>query len=91
MFTVDYNFISKGGIMIHLIGIGNDKGNITLNAFKAIKDSDILAYPIALPPLGLQNRFAAFVQQIDKAKSIAKQQIADLQELLDSKMQEYFA
>ncbi len=42
MFTVDYNFISKGGIMIHLIGIGNDKGNITLNAFKAIKDSDII-------------------------------------------------
>ena len=60
-------------------------------AYPAIKDSDILAYPIALPPLGLQNRFAAFVQQIDKAKSIAKQQISDLQELLDSKMQQYFA
>ena len=46
---------------------------------------------IPVPPLDLQNQFAAFVQQIDKAKSIAKQQIADLQELLDSKMQEYFA
>ena len=28
--------------MIHLIGIGNDKGNITLNAFKAIKGADII-------------------------------------------------
>ena len=35
--------------------------------------------------------FAAFVQQIDKSKFVVKQQIADLQELLDSKMQEYFS
>ena len=60
-------------------------------AYPAIKDSDILAYPIALPPLDLQNQFAAFVQQIDKSKFVVKQQIADLQELLDSKMQEYFS
>lgn len=43
-----------------------------------------------VPPLDLQNQFAAFVQQIDKSKSVVKQQIADLQELLDTKMQEYF-
>ncbi len=60
-------------------------------AYPAIKDSDILAYPIALPPLDLQNQFASFVQKIDKSKSLVKQQIADLQELLDSKMQQYFA
>lgn len=46
---------------------------------------------IAVPPLTLQNQFAAFVQQIDKSKFVVKQQIADLQELLDSKMQEYFS
>ena len=45
---------------------------------------------LAIPPLDIQNQFAAFVQQIDNAKSLVKQQIADLQELLDSKMQEYF-
>ena len=45
---------------------------------------------LAIPPLDLQNQFAAFVQQIDKSKFVVKQQIADLQELLDSKMQEYF-
>ncbi len=43
------------------------------------------------PDLPLQNKFAAFVQQIDKSKFVVKQQIADLQELLDSKMQEYFS
>ena len=41
---------------------------------------------VNLPPLTLQNQFAAFVQQIDKSKFIVKQQIADLQELLDSKI-----
>ncbi len=40
--------------------------------------------------LELQNKFATFVQQIDKSKVVVKKQIADLQELLDSKMQEYF-
>lgn len=45
---------------------------------------------IPVPPIELQNQFATFVQQIDKSKFIVKQQIADLQELLDSKMQEYF-
>ena len=45
---------------------------------------------VKLPPLDLQNDFASFVQQIDKSKFVVKQQITDLQELLDSKMQEYF-
>lgn len=46
---------------------------------------------VPVPPLDLQNQFAAFVQKIDKSKSLVKQQLADLQELLDSKMQEYFS
>lgn len=45
---------------------------------------------IPVPPIDLQNQFAAFVHQIDKSKFVVKQQIADLQELLDSKMDEYF-
>lgn len=45
---------------------------------------------IPVPPLTLQNQFASFVQQIDKSEFVVKQQITDLQELLDSKMQEYF-
>ena len=52
--------------------------------------NQIRSFKIAVPPLELQNKFAAFVQQIDKSKIVVKQQIFDLQELLDSKMQEYF-
>ena len=51
----------------------------------------IRKFEIPVPSLDLQNQFAAFVQQIDKSKFVVKQQIADLQELLDSKMQEYFS
>ena len=43
-----------------------------------------------IPPIKLQNEFAEFVKLIDKSKFIVQQQIKDLQELLDSKMDEYF-
>lgn len=59
-------------------------------AYPAIKDSDVLAYSITVPPIELQNTFAEYVQKIDSAKSIIKTQLEDLQELLDSKMDEYF-
>ncbi len=42
------------------------------------------------PPIDLQNEFADFVKLIDKSKFIVQKQIDDLQELLDSKMDEYF-
>ena len=42
------------------------------------------------PPIELQNEFAEFVKLIDKSKFIVQKQIEDLQELLDSKMDEYF-
>ena len=45
---------------------------------------------ISVPPIELQNEFAEFVKLIDKSKFIVQQQIKDLQELLDSKMDEYF-
>ena len=44
-----------------------------------------------IPPKELQLKFETFVQQIDKSKFVVKQQIADLQALWDSKMQEYFS
>ena len=56
-----------------------------------ISKERLVKLEIALPPLELQQQFAAFVQQIDKSKFVVKQQITDLQELLDSKMQEYFS
>ncbi len=47
-------------------------------------------FEIPVPPIELQNTFAEYVQKIDSAKSIIKTQLVDLQELLDSKMDEYF-
>lgn len=43
-----------------------------------------------LPPLPLQEQFAAFVQQVDKAKSSIKQSLEALETLKKSLMQEYF-
>lgn len=43
-----------------------------------------------VPPLDLQQEFAAFVAQVDKSKSIARKQIEKLQLLYDSLAQEYF-
>ena len=56
----------------------------------SLTKSDLLNLEIILPPIELQNEFAKFVKLIDKSKFIVQQQIKDLQELLDSKMDEYF-
>ena len=53
------------------------------------KKYDLLQFPV--PPIKLQNEFAAFVEQVDKSKFVVQQQIKDLQELLDKKMDEYFS
>ena len=70
-----------------LLGIGGAGGATR----EAITKIELETLDIPVPPLSLQNDFATFVQQIDKSKFVVKQQIADLQELLDSKMQEYFS
>lgn len=66
----------------------NSKGTGT--TFKELSKSVAEKIKVPVPSLELQKQFAAFVQQIDKSKFVVKQQIPDLQELLDSKMQEYF-
>ena len=55
-----------------------------------VNREQIRGFNLPVPPLDLQNQFANFVHQVDKSKIVVKQQIADLQELLDCKMQEYF-
>jgi type I restriction enzyme S subunit len=46
--------------------------------------------PIPLPPLSLQQKFAARITAIESQKDQVKQQISDLQTLFDSRMQYYF-
>jgi len=53
---------------------------------KAMLDS----ISIPLPPLALQNRFAAFVESTDKSKFSINQVVADLATLKQSMMQKYF-
>ena len=50
----------------------------------------IKAIRIPLPPVELQERFAAFVSQVDKSRFVAQQQVEKLQMLYDSLAQEYF-
>ena len=63
-----------------LVGVGVP--NLHLGKIKKVK--------LIIPPIELQNEFAEFVKLIDKSKFIVQQQIKDLEELLDSKMDEYF-
>ena len=58
--------------------------------YPAVSDKDILNFMIPYPPNDKQQEYAEFVKQVDKSKFIVQKQIEDLQELLDSKMDEYF-
>ena len=57
---------------------------------KFISLGDIRKLNICLPPIKLQNQFAAFVNEIDKSKSAVKKALDETQLLFDSLMQEYF-
>ena len=45
---------------------------------------------IPLPPMELQEQFAAFVEQVDKSKVVVQKALDEAQTLFDSLMQEYF-
>lgn len=55
-----------------------------------LNNKDIAPLKILLPPLSLQEQFAAFVEQVEKAKSSVKQSLEKLETLKKSLMQEYF-
>ena len=57
---------------------------------KFISLGDIRKLNFCLPPIKLQNQFAAFVNEIDKSKSAVKKALDETQLLFDSLMQEYF-
>ena len=45
---------------------------------------------IPLPPMDLQEQFAAFIEQVDKSKVLVQKALDEAQTLFDSLMQEYF-
>ena len=52
--------------------------------------ADLLKIEIAVPPMELQEQFAAFVEQTDKSKVEVQKALDKAQLLMDSLMQKYF-
>ena len=70
-------------------------GQILNHAKKAVNQAsinqkDVLDFDLYVPPLPLQNNFAAFVQQIDKSKFAVQKSLEKAETLYKSLMQEYF-
>ena len=55
-----------------------------------ISNKDILSLVVPIPPVDLQDQFAAFVEQTDKSKMAIQQSLDKLELLKKSLMQEYF-
>ena len=55
-----------------------------------ISSKQVEEYSIVLPPLALQEEFAAFVSEVDKSKLAVKQSLEKLETLKKSLMQQYF-
>ena len=56
----------------------------------SINQQDVLSFRMFVPPLELQEQFAAFVEQIDKSKVAIQKALDEAQLLFDSLMQKYF-
>lgn len=56
----------------------------------SINMKQLRALPVLVPPLKLQEQFAAFVEQTDKSKVVVQKALDEAQTLFDSLMQEYF-
>ena len=55
-----------------------------------ISNRDILALRVPIPPIKLQEQFAAFVEQTDKSKLAVQKGLQELEILKKSLMQQYF-
>lgn len=56
----------------------------------SINMKQLRALPVLVPPLKLQEQFAAFVEQVDKSKDAVQRVLDEAQLLFDSLMQKYF-
>lgn len=57
---------------------------------RALNNSQLKELPIYLPPLELQEKFAERIEQIEAQKKVVEDTIAELQTLLDSRMDYWF-
>ena len=68
--------------------IRNNMGGAAITRLTIAK---LNAVKVIVPPLDLQNRFAAFVEQVDKSKVAVQKSLDEAQHLFDCLMQEYFS
>ena len=55
-----------------------------------VNRKEVLGFNTPLPPIELQNEFAAFVKEKDKSRQIIQASLDETQKLFDSLMQQYF-
>ena len=56
----------------------------------SINQEDVKSLEILVPPLSLQNQFAAFVERVDQQKQTVQQSLEKLESMKKALMQEYF-
>ena len=56
----------------------------------SINQKDVKELPVLVPTIDDQKAYLSFVQQVDKSRFVAQQQIEKLQMLYDSLAQKYF-
>lgn len=82
-FSSEFVFYHMQMLYAKFMEIGNGK-------FKMANQGFIRQLPLVCPPLALQQRFAAFVEQADKSKVTIQKALDEAQLLFDSLMQKYF-
>ena len=82
-FSSEFVFYHMQMLYAKFMEIGNGK-------FKMANQGFIRQLPLVCPPLALQQRFAAFVEQVDKSKVAVQKALDEAQLLFDSMMQKYF-
>lgn len=82
-FSSEFVFYHMQMLYAKFMEIGNGK-------FKMANQGFIRQLPLVCPPLALQQRFAAFVEQTDKSKVAVQKALDEAQLLFDSLMQKYF-
>ena len=70
--------------------LNNVLKGISGSASPHINVGDIRNFKMIIPPINLQNQFAAFVHQVNKSKFEVQKSLEKTQLLFDSLMQEYF-
>lgn len=82
-FSSEFVFYHMQMLYAKFMEIGNGK-------FKMANQGFIRQLPLVCPPLALQQRFAAFVEQVDKSKVAVQKALDEARLLFDSLMQKYF-